>query len=153
MSSEPLPIRMLSGSTSSTRPAAWRKVSPSGCGYLRRLFEVSAARIASNTRGLGGYGFSFVFSLTMSGSLSCSPGTYPAIARMFGRTVMAIGLAYFFAGAAPATAGTLSGFGLGRAAGPLSLARISTLAAWPVSPSLFARKTTSPAISLKSRCA
>ena len=32
---------------------------------------------------------------------------------------------YFFAG----TTGTLSGFGLGRAAGPLSFARISTLAA------------------------
>ena len=109
---------------------------------------MSAARIASNTRGLGGYGFSFVFSLTMSESLSCSPGTYPAIARMFGLTVMAISPAYFFAtGAAPAATGTLSGLGLGRAAGPLSLARISTLAACPVSPSLFARKTTSLAIS------
>ena len=42
----------------------------------------------------------------------------------------------------------LSGLGFGRAAGPLSFARISTLAAWPVSPSMFARKTTSSAISL-----
>src|SRR5205085_1690272 len=85
-SSEPLPIRIDSGTTPRTRAAAWRKVSPSGSGYLRRRSPVRAPRIASKTRGDGGYGFSLVLSLTYSPSRGCSPGTYPAIARMLGRT-------------------------------------------------------------------
>src|SRR3954470_21628128 len=85
-SSDPLPTRIDSGGTPSTLPAACRNESPSGSGYLRSLSPVRAARIASNTRGDGGYGFSLVLSLTYSPSRGCSPGTYPAIARMFGRT-------------------------------------------------------------------
>ena len=37
-----------------TRPAARRKVSPPGCGYLRSTSGVRAARSASKTRGDGG---------------------------------------------------------------------------------------------------
>src|SRR4051812_2944088 len=85
-SSEPLPTRIDSGGTPRTLEAASRNVSPRGSGYLRSLSPVRAARIASKTRGDGGYGFSLVLSLTYSPSRGCSPGTYPAIARMLDRT-------------------------------------------------------------------
>src|SRR3954453_2827134 len=85
-SSDPLPMRTESAGTPKNLLAASRKVSPSGSGYLRSLSPVRAARMASKTRGDGGYGFSLVLSLTYSPSRGCSPGTYPAMARMFGRT-------------------------------------------------------------------
>src|SRR3954453_3115356 len=85
-SSDPFPTRIDWGGTPRTLPAACRKVSPRGSGYLRSLSPVRAARMASKTRGDGGYGFSLVLSLTYSPSRGCSPGTYPAIARMWGRT-------------------------------------------------------------------
>src|SRR5439155_692211 len=74
-SSDPLPIRIASGSTSSTRPAACRNAAPVGSGYLRSRSPVSPSRSASMTRGDGGYGFSLVLSLINERSRGCSPGT------------------------------------------------------------------------------
>src|SRR5471030_1080347 len=49
-----------------------------GSGYLRSESpsSQSSRRIASTTRGDGGYGFSFVLSFTGRASAGCSPGTY-----------------------------------------------------------------------------
>ena len=57
-----------------SQAAALRKLSPSGSGYLRKPLAVQALRMASKTRGDGGYEHSLVLSLSVAGSLTCSPG-------------------------------------------------------------------------------
>ena len=86
MSSLPLPQRIMSGVTPCSLAAATRNASPVGFGYRRRL-SASTSRTAAITLGLGGNGFSFVFSLTTrSDAPGCSPGVYPSIPRTVPRT-------------------------------------------------------------------
>ena len=64
-SSPPLQHMILSGVTPCSSAAASRKAVPSGSGY-RRSCSGRIAASASITFGDGGYGFSFVLSLTTS---------------------------------------------------------------------------------------
>ncbi len=75
-SSELLPTKTCSGRRCRLRASASRSPRPVGSGYRRRSPSV-AARIAASARGLGGYGFSLVLSLTSGPTVAgCSPGTY-----------------------------------------------------------------------------
>jgi hypothetical protein len=82
-SSEPLPARIWSAVTPNRLAAVVRSRVLTGSGYRRRVSSAIAPSVAI-TRGDGGNAPSLVFSLTRS--LICSPGVYPGIARIAGRS-------------------------------------------------------------------
>ena len=65
---------MFSGLQRCSRASFARNRSAVGFGYSRNR-PSTAARTARNTRGDGGYGFSFVLSLINPTIFGCSPGT------------------------------------------------------------------------------
>ena len=76
MSSDPLPMQTFSSASPCSLATAARSGVLFGFGYSRSDAPSSprSRTIASATRGLGGYGHSFVLSFTQPGSVGWMPG-------------------------------------------------------------------------------